>query len=186
MSKTPQSRPDVPWTKRQEIPDIQIRDAANQYERAAKLLAEQPLENVEILPLMNTAAMAVEFYLKSLSAELIYIKDDLMPEASLVYSKPAITTGKAGHGLVGLLEVIPPRVRCLLNDDFDAALGAGWNTDLQSVLEDFEGVFKETRYPFEPGCDITRYNHGYLLRLADFLGHFVRNLPPMSLIDWKP
>jgi len=75
MSKTPQSRPDVPWTKRQEIPDIQILDAAHQ---------------------------------------------------------------------------------------------------------------KETRYPFEPGCDLTRYNHGHLVRLADFLGHFVRNLPPTAHIEWKP
>ncbi len=185
MSKTPQSRPDVPWTKRQEIPDIQILDAADQYQRASKLLAEQPLGSIEVLPLMNTAAMAVELYLKCLSAELIYIKDDLMPEASRVYSKPAITTGKEGHGLVGLLEAMPTKVRCLLNDVFDAALGASWNKDLQSVLEDLEGVFKETRYPFEPGFDITRYSHGHLVGLADFLGHFVRNLPPTSHIEWK-
>ena len=185
MSKPPPSRPDVPWTKRQEIPDIQILDAADQYQRASKLLAEQPLGSVEVLPLMNTAAMAVELYLKSLSAELIYIKDALMPEASLVYSKSAITTGKGGHSLVGLLEAMSTEVRCLLNDAFDATLGASWKKNLQDVLKDLEGVFEKTRYPFEPGFNITRYNLEHLEGLADFLGHFVRNLPQTSHIKWK-
>lgn len=185
MSKTPRKeRPDVPWTKRQEIPDPQIRDAAEQYERAFKLLAKQPLDKVELLPLMNTAAVAVELYLKCLSARLIYVKDDQMPAGSFVYSQPAIT-GKDGHGLVGLLKAMPSELLRLLNDIFDADLGTGWNKNLQSVLEDLEGVFKETRYPFEPGSDITRYNLEHLEKLADFLGRFVRNLPLKDHIEWK-
>ena len=42
MKKRPQSRRDVPWSKRQEIPDPQILDAADQYEATRSLLAEQP------------------------------------------------------------------------------------------------------------------------------------------------
>ena len=130
-------------------------------------MAKQPLDSVEVLPLMNTAAVAVELYLKCLSAELIYIEDDLTPEGSFVYSE-----AKRVHGLVELLGAIPEDVRCLLNDVFDADLGAGWNKDLKSVLEGFEGVFMATRYPFEHGSTFPHYNLEHLMGLADFLGPF--------------
>src|SRR5690349_8739778 len=102
MKKRSPSRRDVPWSKRQEIPDPQVLDAADQYEEARKLLAKQPPGSGLLLPLMNTAAVAVELYLKCLSAELIYIEDEHMPEVSRVYAAPTIASGH-GHGLMALL-----------------------------------------------------------------------------------
>jgi hypothetical protein len=93
MKKRPQSREDVPWSKRQEIPAPQVLDAADQYEKACKLLVEQPPGSGVLLPLTNTAAMAVELYLKCLFAELMHVEDELMPEVSRVYAAPAITSG---------------------------------------------------------------------------------------------
>lgn len=180
MGKTPQSRPDVPWKRHQEIPEPQIRDAAGQYERAFKLLATQPWEAVEILPLMNTAAVAVELYLKCLSAEQIYVEDWLDSEGSRVYPE-----AKRVHGLVELLNAIPPKVLRQLNDEFDADIGACWKKDLESVLKDLEGVFTATRYPFEFDADITCYDHGHLMRLADFLGRFAKNLSITLYIELK-
>jgi hypothetical protein len=184
MKKRPQSRGDVPWSKRQEIPDPQVLDAADQYEEARKLLAEQPPGSGVLLPLMNTAAMAVELYLKCLSAELIHVEDEQMPEVSRVYAAPAITSGQ-GHGLVALLNTMPPDVRRSLINAFDAELRARWNKDLQRVLAELEGVFLATRYPFEHGIDITRYNLEHLMGLADFLGRFARSVPPTDRIEWK-
>lgn len=93
---------DQPWTKRQEIPDAQIREAADQFEAARRLLAEQPRGGGVLLPLMNTAAMAIELYLKCLSAELEFtaINDDI--GGYMVTSAP-----KRGHALVALLDHIP-------------------------------------------------------------------------------
>jgi hypothetical protein len=122
MKKRPQSREDVPWSKRQEIPAPQVLDAADQYEKACKLLAEQPPGSGVLLPLTNTAAMAVELYLKCLFAELMHVEDELMPEVSRVYAAPAITSGQ-GHGLVALLNVMPPDVRRALINAFDAESG---------------------------------------------------------------
>ena len=184
MKKRPQSRGDVPWSKRQEIPDPQVLDAADQYEEARKLLAEQPPGSGVLLPLMNTAAMAVELYLKCLSAELIHVEDEQMPEVSRVYAAPAITSGP-GHGLVALLNAMPPDVRHSLINAFDAELRTRWNKDLQSVLAELEGAFLATRYPFEHGIDITRYNLEHLMGLADFLGRFARSVPTMDCIEWK-
>jgi hypothetical protein len=184
MKKRPQSRGDVPWSKRQEIPDPQVLDAADQYEKACKLLAEQPAGSGVLLPLMNTTAMAVELDLKGLSAELIHIEGELMPEVSRVYAAPAITS-RQGHGLVVLLNVMPPDVRRSLINAFDAEIRARWNKDLQSVFAELEGAFLATRYPFEHGIDITRYNLDHLMGLADFLGRFARSVQPTGRIEWK-
>jgi hypothetical protein len=45
-----------------------------------------------------------------------------MPEVSRVYAAPAITSGQ-GHGLVALLNVMPPDVRRALINAFDAESG---------------------------------------------------------------
>ena len=178
--KRPQSRKDVPWSKRQEIPDPQILDAAQQYENACKLLDEQPPSRGVLLPLMNTAAVAVELYLKCLSAELIYVEDDLMPKSSRVYAAPEI-----GHGLVALLNAMHQDTRDSLNNAFNAEIKARWNKDLRSVLKGLEGAFSATRYPFEYGTSIRRYNLTELIELTDFLGRFARRLPTKNDIEWK-
>jgi hypothetical protein len=184
MKKRPQSREDISWSKRQGIPDPQVLDAAEQYEEACRLLAAQPPGSGVLLPLMNTAAMEVELYLKCLSAELIHVEDELMPEVSRVYAAPAITSGQ-GHGLVALLNVMPLDVCRALINAFDAELRARWNKDLQNVLAELEGAFLATRYPFEHGIDITRYNIEHLMGLADFLGRFARSVEPTDRIVWK-
>ena len=180
MANQPQSRKDVPWRKRQAIPDPQILDAAQQYESACKLLGEPPPGRGVLLPFMNTAAIAVELYLKCLSAELIYVEDDLMPEISRVYAAP-----ERGHGLVALLNAMSHDIRDSLNNAFNAEIKARWNKDLRSVLEELEGAFAAARYPFEHGTSIRGYNLTELMELADFLGRFARGLPPKHYIEWK-
>ena len=72
------------------------------------------------------------------SLPLIHVEDELMPEVSRVYAAPAITSGQ-GHGLVALLNVMPPDVRRALINAFDADLGLAGTKDLQSVLAELEG-----------------------------------------------
>jgi len=184
MKKRAQNRPDVPWSRRQAIPDPQVLDAADQYEDARKLLAEQPPGTGVLLPLMNVASVAVELYLKCLSAELIHVEDEQMPEASRVYAAPALTGGQ-GHRLVSLLDAMPPDIRDSLISAFDAELRPLWNKDLRAVLAGLEGAFTASRYPFELDSDISRYNLAHLMRLSEFLGRFARSLPPVDRIVWK-
>jgi hypothetical protein len=49
----------------------QIRDAADQFETARQLLDAQPPFAGLLCPLMNTAAVAIELYLKCLLAEKV-------------------------------------------------------------------------------------------------------------------
>ena len=57
------------WESRREIPNPQIRDVADQYEQARQILSMQPPGTGILLPLMNTASMAIELYLKCLAGE---------------------------------------------------------------------------------------------------------------------
>jgi hypothetical protein len=175
-------RSDAQWSKRKEIPDAQIRDAADQYEQACRLLAGQP--SGVLLPLMNVASMALELYLKALSAELIHVEDDLIPEVSRVYAAPAIT-GTQGHGLPGLLLAMPDDVRAALVEAFDAVLKPAWHIDLQTTLSALDGVLMASRYPFEHGTDITKYDLKQLVELTGFLARFVRTIPETDRITWK-
>ena len=54
----------TPWTKRQEIPNVQVLDAASQFETAYRSLREPLLANAGVLlPFLSIAAIAVELYL---------------------------------------------------------------------------------------------------------------------------
>ena len=62
------------------------------------------------------------------------------------------------------------------------------SADLISICKPhgpLEGVFLATRYPFERGIDITRFNLESLMGLADFLDRFARSVPPTDRIEWK-
>jgi hypothetical protein len=184
MKKKSQVRKDVPWSKRQEIPNPQILAAADQYEEARKLLAKHSQDKDVLLPLMNTATVAVELYLKCLSAERIHVEYEGIPDVSRVYAQPSISNIN-GHKLRPLLEAVPENIQDSLIDTFNLEFSDLWNQNLQMVLTELDGAFQATRYPFECGTDITSYNFEYLMMLSAFMAHFAKNLSPKDHIVWK-
>jgi hypothetical protein len=172
------------WRKRQEIPDAQICDAADQYEAARKLLAEQPPGLGVLLPQMNVAAVAIELYLKCLSAELVHTRDDGFPGLFLVTAAPTLT-GRKGHDLTALFGK--------LSDDLKQELEAAFQTERPNatghtfleMLKKCEGAFAASRFPFEHGMNISKYPLGDLMFSSEFLSRFVSKLPPKEYIEWK-
>lgn len=174
----PQSRPDVPWATRQEIPDWQIVDAADQYEDACRLLSKQPPGSGVVLPLINSAALSIELYLKSFSAERIYTASPHVPEVSVVtaYAK------NTGHELKKLFEAISDEIRAKLAAAYDAELRSELNGDLATALEKIEGALVASRYPFELDANVDRYSLPHLIGIAKFLRAFVRSMPGKEII----
>jgi hypothetical protein len=175
---SPQSRPDVPWSKRREIPDSLILDAADQYEAACRLLFRPPGSGVS-LPFMNTAAISIELYLKSLSAVRIYTADSDMPDMSTISAWPE----KTGHFLESLFDVIANDTRVKLTAAFDRELRPKFNMDFVAALKTIEGAFAISRYPFEPEADIRKYKPSDLADIANFLRSFVKSLPVVRSIE---
>jgi hypothetical protein len=50
---------DAPWKKRQEIPDAQVRDAADDYEAASRVLYKALRREAVVLACMNTVTVAI-------------------------------------------------------------------------------------------------------------------------------
>ena len=130
-----------PCKKRQEIPDLQVRDTADQYEAARKLLGAQPPGSGLLLPLMNAAAVAIELYLKCLSAELVRTP---VGDASFVVS---VTLAQKGHVLTELLDKVAGDLRQDIERAFQTECPDCGGLSFRDALEQCEGAFTASRYP---------------------------------------
>jgi hypothetical protein len=167
----------TPWKKRREIPDPQVQDVAEQYDDARQLLQQQQPGSGVLLPLLNTAAVAVELFLKSLSSELIHVPVDGFEGLSTVHA----VAEQKHHRLVDLFDSIQDDVRSQLESSFAEQTG----TILRDLLLRYERLFEVSRYPFEPATDIKKYPLMSLMELCNFLRKFVADLERIDQIEWS-
>ena len=138
----PKIRTTMPWSKRQEIPDASVLDAAVQFHDGCLVLWKTLQDKGGVLlPFMNTAAMSIELYLKTLATELKWVPQE--DGVSIVYSMPA-----RGHEPTKLLQAIPDDVRVKL-----AAAFVAWEGSNGQTIEDrcaiYDKLFMDSRYVFE-------------------------------------
>ena len=155
----------------QEIPDPQVRDAGDQYDNARRILEAQAPGSGILLPLLNNSIMAVELYLKSLSASRVVRP---MPHSkwSKIYAKPK----QRGHNLRELLDAIPDELRERLERGFRERHSG----ELVATLCSYEGLLSESRYAYEESCGLGRYPLGPLMTVSAFLRDFVANVNPLE------
>lgn len=159
-----------PSYTRQEIPDPQVRDAADQFESARQLLWAQPPESGLLYPLINTATAAIELYLKCLSAGKVYTK----PAGG--WATISAKLSMRSHVLTTLLDDIDGDLQHELDSTFRDELSAFGGLSFRDVLSRCEGPFQESRYPFEPESDASKYPLGLLMACSHFLQQFVAKL----------
>jgi hypothetical protein len=172
------------WKKRMKIPDPQVLDAAKQYDDARQSLLQA---RCGLLPLLNTAAVAVELFLKSLSFETIHVPvDDPLgpPGLSIVYAA-APQRGKT-HDLAPLFDIIPDDIRDRLEISFAKDPLSGGRMRLRDVLARYESLFEKSRYPFEQDAAILlqTLSIDHLMLLSSFLRGFVISLQATDRIWW--
>lgn len=154
-------------------PDPLVRAAAAQYDAARQLLAAGGGPGSGVLfPLLNASIVAVELYLKSLAASQVNKVWSFVPVFWTVHAKPE----KRGHGLIALLEAIPNGIRITLEQEFERGSHSGG--PLHAVLENYEGLFEISRYPYEVESNVQKYPVAPLMRLVDFLRDFVASRAP--------
>ncbi|MDA2934953.1 hypothetical protein MYX82_11515 [Acidobacteria bacterium AH-259-D05] len=168
------------WRKHQGIPDPQVKDAADQYESARKLLASRSPGSGVLLPLMNVAAVAIELYLKCLSAELVHTPDHMVSGVSVVSAKPV-----KGHILTRLFDEIFDDLQRDLERTFRTECPGHGELSFREALERCEGAFAESRYPFEQGSNISKYSLELLLCCSQFLEKYVAAREPSEYIEWR-
>lgn len=134
-----------------------------------------------LLPLMNTATVAIELYLKCLAAEMVYTPIPDLPGMSRVTASPT-----NGHVLATLYRNIRPQIRTELDTAYAAHNRSDAGLSFEAVLTKFEGLFMESRYPYERGMDITRFPLGLLVDTYEFLSRFVGGLQQREWIEQVP
>jgi len=166
-----------PWKYRQEIPDPQVRDAADQFDDARLLLNAQPPESGVLLPLLNSAIGALELYLLCLSAVRIHTPLSSFPGHSIVTAEAK----RKGHGLVSHLKNIPRDVRKLLEQEYKTTPTGG---TLEEALRQYEGLFAASRFAFEKRKKLDKYPLPPLMALCSFFRGFVWRMEPFERIEW--
>ena len=146
-----------------------MRDAADQFDDARLLLDAQPAGSGVLLPLMNSAAVALELYLKSLGAVTIHTPTPGFPR----FSKVTARARTKGHDLVGRLKAIPNDVRQSLEREYEVECPG---RVLQDDLQTYEGLFAASRFPFEKDHDIRHYPLHPLMELCSYLRNFVATM----------
>ena len=96
---------------------------------------------------MHCAAVAIELYLKALSAEDVYVSTELTPVTGVqrVHARSAVHS----HELSELLAKISPVIRSQLTDAFESSGLSRKASSFEQLLKQFEGLFVYSRYPFE-------------------------------------
>jgi hypothetical protein len=165
-----------PLPARREIPDPQVREAADQFESARELLSAQPPGSGVVYPLINTSAVAIELYLKCLSATRKYTP--VRGGWSLVSSVPV-----RGHGLVALMDEVERNLQQELELRFVAEVAHFGNVSFRDALKRCEGAFQASRYPFEPNSGLSKCPLELLMACSKFLSRFVATLPTTITIQ---
>ena len=167
------------WESRKEIPNPQIKDVADQYEKARRILFNELPGSGVLFPLMNSAAVAIELYLKCLSAEVVHVINNDFEKSATVYAQPP----QAIHRLASLFNEIPDEIRCTLVEKFRKLDNTG-SECFEDTLGKIEGTLMYARYPYEPD---NRFKSDLktVVTLSAFLHEFVAGLEPREWIQWK-
>lgn len=168
------------WKIRTQVPDQQIRDVADQYEEARRLLWALPPGSGVLHPAINASIIAVELYLKSLTSESVHVplKDEI--DGARVYSKPQVPN----HRLEEIYDAIKPELKPEIEQQFRLSGVGRPQESLRDTLERFQGLFAISRYPFEPQADPSGFELSLLMQLSEFLHRFVAQLEPADIIEW--
>jgi hypothetical protein len=118
--------------------------------------------------------VAVELYLKSLSAKRVHQQ---VPGSK--WTKIHAEPEQSGHRLKDLLDAIPDEFRSRLELEFRERCSA----ELGAILSRYEGLFKQSRYPYEETHDLAQYPLGPLMMLSAFLREFVAQMVPVQRIQ---
>jgi hypothetical protein len=166
----PKIRKSMPWKRRQEIPNASVLDAAVQFHEGCLVLWEKlQADGGVLLPFLNTASMAIELYLKTLTTDSKWVPQ---PDGvSSIYADPT-----RGHEPTKLLKIIPPDVRAKLDVAFAAWQGSNGQT-IEQRCAVYDTLFMTSRYVFEESRKLGGFTLEPLLAFIDFLKTFVESLP---------
>jgi len=157
-----------------DIPNPQVLDAADQFRNGFQLLAQQPPGSGVLLPALQCGAIAIELYLKSLSARAQEVPDTSMPGLVAVYAGME----RPSHLFGELFDQAPADAKADIERRVTASSQLQRFAGARLVLEAAGPLFVASRYPFEAGRRIDEFGWMAFKELVVLIGDAVHALPP--------
>ena len=161
---------------KKQIPDPQVKDAADQFWAAAELLRAQLPRSGVLLPTIVNSVLALELYLKSLSSYSV-IKDlkdyGNGVRGGVVTAKPE----KSTHKLSELFDAADCWVRNDLESRYCQSTLCQSGKSLRDLFQRYDNVFVTVRYVYEDSESLRSVNLPELRQLAQFMKGAVETLP---------
>ena len=160
--------------QRQQIPNSQIRDSADSFKAGWDLLNIQQSGSGFILPQINVGAIAIELYLKSLSAFVVETPDRALDEAGWAFvtvndddDELNVVTASDDDYVLNVVTADPKLIghgfRKIFNEidsDIQKDIKIAFLSHSPSPMRTFhetitalEGAYQESRYSFQTGHD---------------------------------
>ncbi|BCL75620.1 hypothetical protein JHS3_13560 [Jeongeupia sp. HS-3] len=166
---------------KKQIPDPQVKDAADQFWTAADLLRAQPPGSGVLLPEIINSVLALELYLKSVSSYSI-IKDledyGNGVRGGVVTAQPE----KSTHKLSQLYDTADDWVRTELESEYSTSTLYQNGKTLRDLLLRHDNVFVAVRYVYEDSDPLRSLNIAELHQLAQLMKGVVETLARKTTI----
>jgi hypothetical protein len=156
-----------------EIPNPQVLDAAKQFRDGFRLMIQQPPFSGVLLPALHCASIALELYLKSLSAREVEVPDPLFAGSEYIHARSSAKS----HRLEDLFDRALPDIQQLIEKASGRFSRLSRFSDVRDALKAHNEMFMASRYPFEPGSELSGIGIETLDELLQLLDDVIRKLP---------
>lgn len=154
-----------------EAPNSQVLGAAEQFHNGYKLMIGAALGAGVLLPALHCASIAMELYLKALSAREVKVPFDL--GGAYIYAKAPAKS----HRLEALFDEAPTDFRQAIDAEVTKRDRLARYADGRAALAAHNSMFMSSRYPFEPQSEISGIEIYALNEILDALRSGIRSVP---------
>lgn len=141
-------------------------------------MIQQPPGSGLLLPALHCASIALELYLKSLSARELEIRDVLVGGA-YIYAQSAASI----HALEDLFDMAPADIRQLIEHEVGQSIRLRFFGSARSALGAHNSMFMASRYPFEASSELQDVKIEALDDLLQVLDKVIRQVPHRWVTD---
>jgi hypothetical protein len=155
-----------------EIPNSQVLDAADQFHDGYTLMMAAGAAGGVLLPALHCASIAMELYLKALSAREIEVPFEL--GGAYIYAKAPAKS----HKLEDLYNEAPADFRSAIDAEIAKHIRLSKYSGGSAALAAHNAMFMSSRYPFEPQSKLDGIEMNALNELLGSLRKAIRSIPP--------
>jgi hypothetical protein len=163
------------------IPDPQVKDVADQFFDAAKILWDPPLSSGTLIPAIINSVLAIELYLKSLAAYSV-IRNLEQYGNGVSGGIVTVEPERSGHKLTNIFDIAEDWVKTAFENKYRESSIFKPNRSFRDCLSTYDEVFVKVRYVYEDSSTLRSVNINELQQLVNLMRVIVESLPRRTTV----